>query len=113
MFKVEIIGNLGAAAEKKNANGNVFVAMNIAHADKYTDKATAEIITNTTWFSVTVNYNIDKIMPYLTSGTKVFVRGNARLKMFTGHDGQQHAGLNISASEIELCGIKQDKKEDL
>lgn len=113
MFKVEIIGNLGANAEKKNVNGNVFVAMNIAHADKYTDRATAEIISTTTWFSVVVNYNVDKILPYLVTGAKVFVRGNARLKIFMGHDGKQHAGVNISASEIELCGIKQDKKEDL
>ena len=113
MLKLEIIGNLGAAAEKKTVNGNTFVSMNVAHSEKFVDKTTGELASSTTWISVTVSHNIDNILQYLVSGTKVFVRGFMRLKVYTGHDGLKHAGVNVSATEIELCGIKQDKKEDL
>lgn len=104
MLKLEIIGNLGAAAEKKTVNGSTFVSMNVAHSEKFVDKTTGEIASSTTWISVTVSHNIDNILPYLVSGTKVFVRGFMRLKVYTGHDGQKHAGVNVSATELELCG---------
>jgi len=112
MLKLEIIGNLGADAEKKTVNGSTFVGMNVAHTEKVADKKTGELTPSTTWVSVTVAHNIDKILPYLVTGTKVYVRGFMRLKVYTGHDGQKHAGVNVSATELELCGgIKADKAE--
>lgn len=113
MFKVEIIGNLGADAEKKTVNGSTFVGMNVAHTEKVVDKKTGELAPSTTWVSVTVNHNIDKILPYLVTGTKVYVRGFMRLKVYTGNDGQKHAGINVSATELELCGgIKAEHPKD-
>lgn len=106
MLRLEIIGNLGADAEKKVVNGSTFVAMNVAHTEKFTDRQTGEVTENTTWVSTTINWNCDAILPYLRKGAKVFVRGFARLKVYTGHDGQKHAGINLSALEIELCGYK-------
>ena len=35
MLKCEIIGNLGADAEVKEANGSKFVAMRVAHSSKW------------------------------------------------------------------------------
>ena len=107
MLRLEIIGNLGADAEKKIVNGSTFVAMNVAHTEKFTDRQTGEVTETTTWVSTTIKWNCDAILPYLKKGTKVFVRGFARLKVYTGHDGQKHAGINLSALEIELCGFKQ------
>lgn len=115
MLRLEIIGNLGADAEKKIVNGTSFVAMNIAHTERVTDKTSGEITETTTWVSTTINWNCDAILPYLKKGTKVFVRGFARQKIYTGHDGQKHAGINLSALEIELCGYKpvaDEKKEN-
>ena len=111
MLRLEIIGNLGADAEKKIVNGTSFVAMNIAHTERVTDKTSGEITESTTWVSTTIGWNCDAILPYLKKGTKVFVRGFARLKVYTGHDGQKHAGINLSALEVELCGFKQTTDE--
>lgn len=111
MLKLEIIGNLGADAEKKIVNGFSFVAMNIAHSERVTDKASGEITEATTWVSTTISWNCDAILPYLKKGTKVFVRGFARLKVYTGHDGQKHAGINLSALEVELCALKPSPDE--
>lgn len=113
MLKLEIIGNLGADAEKKTVNGSTFVSMNVAHSEKFIDKTTGELASSTTWISVTVSHNIDSLLPYLVSGTKVFVRGFMRLKVYTGHDGLKHAGVNVSATELELCGsLKAEKTKD-
>ena len=111
MLRLEIIGNLGADAEKKVVNGVTFVAMNIAHSERIADKTSGEVTTLTTWVSATMAHNYENILPYLTAGSKVFARGYVRLKIYTGHDGQKHAGVNLSITEVELCGSKQDKDD--
>ena len=30
------------------------------------------------------------------------------LKMYVGHDGQKHAGVNVRVQELELCGSKAE-----
>lgn len=110
MLRLEILGNLGADAEKKVVNGVTFLVMNIAHSEKIPDKKTGEMATSTTWVSATMAHNFDNILPYLKAGTKVFARGYVRLKVYTGNDGQKHAGVNLSITEVELCGSKKDDK---
>ena len=106
MLKIEVIGNLGANAETKTQNGETFVTMRIAATNKYANRETGEIIENTTWVSCIWRGDHSRVTPFLTVGTKVFVRGDAALKMYVGHDGQKHAGLNIRIQELELCGSK-------
>jgi hypothetical protein len=40
------------------------------------------------------------------------VRGDAALKIFVGHDGNKHAGLNLRVQELELCGSKPQADTD-
>ena len=112
MFKIEVIGNLGADATLQQTASSKFYSINVAHSESYTDKQTGELIKSTSWFSCSINWDASRLLPYLKKGTKVFVRGSGRTKIFTGHDGKQHAGINITVSEIELCGIKNEKNED-
>jgi len=35
MMKLEVIGNLGANAERKSQNGRAFVQFNVAHSEKF------------------------------------------------------------------------------
>lgn len=104
MFKVEFIGNLGADAEIKEANGSKFVTLRIAHVDKWTDDAgTKKEVT--TWADVTMSNTESKVIPYLKTGVKVFVRGNGGLRVYSSpKDRCMKAGLQIAATEIELCG---------
>lgn len=107
MLRIEVIGNLGAQAETKTQNGEVFVTMRVAATNKYVNKQTGEIREDTTWVSCIWRGDHSRVTPFLAKGTKVFVRGDAVLKMFVGHDGQKHAGLNVRIQELELCGSKQ------
>ncbi len=108
MLKVEIIGNLGADAEIKEANGSKFVTMRVAHSSKYTDDAgTAH--EKTIWVDVTMNDAQSKVIPYLKAGVKIFVRGNADLRIYSSpKDRCMKAGLSVAAWEIELVGGSSD-----
>lgn len=104
MFKVEFIGNLGADAEIKESNGSKFVTMRIALTDKWTtDKG--EKRESTTWADVTMSNTESKVIPYLKSGVKVFVRGNGNLRVYSSpKEKKMKAGIQCAATEIELCG---------
>lgn len=107
MLKLEIIGNLGADAEIKDYNGERFCSFRVAHTTKYTDRNSGEVTEQTQWVSVTISRDCSTLIPYLKKGTKVWVYGDASTRMYVGHDGQKHAGLNLRANSLELCGSRE------
>ena len=104
MFKIDVIGNLGADAETRVSNGSTYVAFRVAHTVKSVDMQTGEVVRDAVWVSCSKAGECANLMPYLHKGTKVYVRGNAQLKVYTGHDGKPHAGINLFVHELELCG---------
>lgn len=104
MLKVEIIGNLGADAEVKESNGSKFVSFRVAHTNKWNTSA-GEKRESTSWIDCTMNNVESKVIPYLKSGVKVYVRGSANLRLYSSPtEKQMKAGLNVAVSEVELCG---------
>lgn len=107
MLKVEMIGNLGADAEIKDHQGSRFVSFRVAHAEKWTDRATGQIVSRTVWASCTMNGDGGQLTQYLKQGTKVFIRGSMSMNVFSSAlTHQMEAGLNISVWELELCSSK-------
>ena len=104
MFKIDVIGNLGADAETRVSNGATYVTFRVAHTVKSVDMQTGEVVREAVWVSCSKAGECANLMPYLHKGTKVYVRGNAQLKVYTGHDGKPHAGINLYVHELELCG---------
>lgn len=110
MIKLEIIGNLGADAQLQVYNGNKFVSFRIANTDAWTDKATGEIKKSTQWISCTLNGDGGNLLPYLKKGTKIFVRGNAQIVVYSSpKTHQMEAGVNLFVREIELCGGSKEE----
>lgn len=106
MLRIEVIGNLGADATLQANERGKFVSFRVAHTDKYTDSQ-GNVVETTQWVSATINNDGGRLLPYLKTGTKVFIRGRMSLRLFTGHDGRQHAGVNCQVQEIELCGGRE------
>lgn len=102
MLKIEVIGNIGNDAEIKNINGNECVSFNVASSEKRNGTE------YTTWVSVLMNGNGGNLTQYLKKGAKVFVRGNLSVKPYQGNNGQWNVGINVSASEVQLCGLKSE-----
>ena len=104
MLKVELIVNLGADVEIKESNGSKFATFRVADTTKYTTQQgeTKEV---TNWIDCSMNNIESKVLPYLKAGVKVFVRGNASLRVYSSKkDRCMKAGLQVSVLEIELCG---------
>ena len=112
MFKVEVIGNLGADAVVKSENGRDWVQFNVAHTDKWKEE-NGTVHEQTQWISCFINGRDTKALPYLVKGKQVFVRGDARLRTYSSE--QQRgvvAGISINVREFELIGGKVEKKEE-
>lgn len=108
MLKVELIGNLGADVEIKDANGSKFATFRVADTAKYkTQEGEDRTVTN--WVDCTMNNVESKVLPFLKAGVKVFVRGNANLRVYSSKkDRCMKAGLQVSVTEVELCGGNTD-----
>ena len=112
MFRVELIGNLGADVERKETNGKVFYTFRVAHTDRYTDTTSGEVREKTTWANCLASSISDNLLPILRKGQKVFVRGRADLRVFSSEKYRtMMAGLDVSVTEIELCGISREERE--
>lgn len=108
MLKVELIGNLGADVEVKESNGSQFATFRVADTSRYkTQSGEDKEVTN--WIDCSYNNVESKVLPYLKAGVKVFVRGNASLRVYSSKkDRCMKAGLQVSVQEIELCGGNND-----
>lgn len=111
MLTVQLIGNLGANAEKRTADGRDYITMRIAINDKVTNQSTGEITETTTWVSVSYAPKLFGILPYLTRGTKVYVQGNFRTKIYKTNDGHSHVGIDVYARQVELCSAKEQQPQ--
>lgn len=108
MLQVNLVGALGADAEKRTANGHEFVSFNVASSERFTkaDGSTAE---ETTWVSCTLNGDAGKLLQYLRRGTTVYVSGRARTRVYSSpKERRMVAGLNLMVDSIELVGGRPD-----
>ena len=108
MLKVELIGNLGADVDFKESNGSKFATFRVADTSKFKDgEGKEKVITN--WIDCTMSNVESKVLPFLKAGVKVFVRGNANLRVYSSKkDRCMKAGLQVAVTEVELCGGNSD-----
>lgn len=104
MLRAEIIGNIGGDAEIKNDNGRQYVQFSVADTRRFTSQdGTRQEVTN--WVSCFMRNPDAEVVKYLKRGTRVFVRGNAELRLFSSaKDRKMKAGLSINVQEVELVG---------
>lgn len=107
MFITQIIGNLGCNAEQKTINGREYVSLRVSltirekgEDGKYIDK--------THWVDVLYRYN-EKLFPYLTKGSVVYVQGALSFRAGT----EKHAGsvfLSMMADDLVLAHSTKAKE---
>lgn len=107
MFVSEIIGNLGADAEIKDFSGKKYVSFNVAHSEYGKDQQ-GNRTEQTVWISVLWYGDGGGLLQYLKKGTKVFVRGRQRLKLYADKNGNAQVAINVNANEVVLCGSKAE-----
>lgn len=108
MQKIELTGNLGSDAEYRNENGNEFIKFNVGVTERFT-KQDGTKVEQVTWHSCVLNGRQENLLPYLKKGTRVFVRGDQRLRVFSSEkERTMKAGSNVSVRELELIGAKAE-----
>lgn len=108
MFKVSVIGNLGADAQVKESNGSKFISFRVAHTESFTDNQ-GNKRENTVWIDCTMSNAESKVLPYLKKGTKVFVFGNASLRTYSSAKLRMLvAGCSCNVQTVELVGGSSD-----
>lgn len=108
MLQVQIIGNLGADAEVKTANGRQFVSFNVAHTERWSGADGAEH-EDTIWVSCAMSGDGGRVLPYLKRGASVFCQGRASLRVYSSAKVRgMVAGLNVSVDRLELVGGRAD-----
>lgn len=106
MVAVELIGNLGSNAEIVKSNGSEFVSFNVCDNRKVGNKEIQQ------WYTCNLNKSDSKIVPCLTKGQGVFVRGVPVYRIFDS--AKYHCkmmGISILVNEIHLVGGKPQEKD--
>ena len=100
MFNAIIIGNLGRNAELINGrNGNALIKLAVAVNQGKEAKPI--------WVDVLLN-NRPNLMPYLTTGTKVYVQGDVTITMT-----RDYLNVNVFADKLQLIGDRPPKQENV
>lgn len=108
MVKIEIIGNLGADAEVKVANGSKFVSFRVASTDRWTDENGGKH-EEVNWIDCTMSNVDSKVIPFLKAGVKVFIRGNGKARVYSSPKLRKMvASIQCAVTEVELCGGSND-----
>lgn len=107
MLKSILIGNLGADAEVKSANGREFVTFRVAHSWNFT--ATDGTVNSGTIWVDCIGSNLKGVVEHLKKGTQVYVEGNVSLRVYSSKvDRCMKAGLTINVETLQLIGSKPD-----
>lgn len=105
MLQCEVIGNIGADAEIKEFGGKKYVSFNVAHSDVSKDQQ-GQRVEQTTWVSILWYGDGGGLLQYLKRGSKVFVRGRQKVKLYADKNGNTQFAINVNASEVQLCGMR-------
>lgn len=108
MFRIQVLGNLGADAEIKQDNGRTYVQFSVADTRRFKrEDGTETEVTN--WFSCFMRNADSEVVKYLKKGTKVYVSGNGELRVYSSaKDRMMKAGASINVTVIELAGGTSD-----
>lgn len=110
MLQCTMIGNLGANAEIKAADGREFVTFRIAHNESFTG-ADGTKTEKSMWVDCTMSCTNGRpaVLPYLTKGTAVCVVGNISTRVYSSEkDRCMKAGITIHVMKLELIGGQGD-----
>lgn len=107
MFITQMIGNLGCNAEKKTINGREYVSLRVSLTTREKGDD-GKFIDKTHWVDVLYRY-IEKLFPYLTKGSVVYVQGALSFRAGT----EKHAGsvfLSMIADDLVLAHSTKTKE---
>lgn len=109
MLQLIIVGNLGADAVVKEANGKKFVSFNVAHTERWTDDQ-GVIHDTTQWVGCALSGDGGNLLQYLRKGTSIYAIGRVKTRVYSSEQARGFvAGLDLNVQHIELIGARPDE----
>lgn len=109
-IEMMFFGRLGKDAQKFEHNGRAFLSLVVAVSERRKAQD-GKYENTTTWVNCTWNTDGGNILPYLTKGTTVLVKGRPRTRLYTDKQGQQQCALECSISDFSLISTNKDKEQ--
>lgn len=116
--RVMLIGNLGADPTiRLSKAGKKIASISVATSDKY-KKNNGEVNEKTEWHDVVVfNEHISQVAErYLSKGSKIYVEGYLRNKIWQDKIGNEHNGIEVVVSNItgdlKILSSKNSRQND-
>jgi len=113
MIKLQVIGNLGKDAKKKETtSGKPFIEFSVAHTEKYRDgegnQKEKTIWVNCTWWT-----EKSGILPYLTKGATIYTEGQPDVRAYTPNGADvPKAVQTLRVSMVQLLGNRNESHPD-
>ena len=108
MLIATLVGNVGADAQKKSADGRNFTTFRVAHNDDWTDQS-GQRHSSTMWVDCVLNDH-PKVADFIKAGTMVAVTGTIKTRVYSSEkDRCMKAGIQISVRSIALLGGSADE----
>ena len=107
--KIIIVGNLGRDPELRyTPQGTAVCNFSMATNEKRRDKS-GEMQDITTWFRITLwNRQAENASKYLQKGSSVYIEGRLKLDEWTDRDGNTRQTLDVTATDMQFLGGRQD-----
>ncbi len=102
--KVTLVGNIGSEPEVKTfQNGNKVVNLSLATSERWKDKESGEMKTNTEWHRIAIFNPIlaDIAEKYIKKGSKIYLEGQLQTRKW-----QDNNGVDKYTTEIVLQNFR-------
>ena len=103
--KVTLVGNIGNEPEVKTfQNGNKVVNLSLATSERWKDKESGEMKTNTEWHKVVIFNPVlaDIAEKYVKKGSKIYLEGQLQTRKW-----QDSSGTDKYTTEVVLQNLQR------
>jgi single-strand DNA-binding protein len=106
MIRLQLIGHLGHDAVQRNVNGKTVLGFRMAHTERYMNKD-GILQEKTTWVDCSY-WQHEKVGPYLTTGTRVYVDGTPAADSYVNGLGESVSILRLRVQYLQLLTSRRD-----
>lgn len=107
--KVQLIGRMGQAPEKRYINNNPVVNFTLATDESYIDKNTGNKVQQSEWHRISAFGKLaDIISQYLSKGSRVYIEGKLKTRVWE-KDGIKQYTTEIIANNMVMLDSKQQQ----
>ncbi|UPK68933.1 single-stranded DNA-binding protein [Chitinophaga filiformis] len=105
MIRLQLIGHLGHDAVQRHVNGKTVLSFRVAHTERFTNRD-GILQEKTIWVDCSY-WEHEKVGPYLTKGTRIYVDGNPSAEVYVNNQGEQQSSIRLRVTTLQLLSSRR------